>query len=60
VNFSIVRTRRTCQAIPDNLVVAMLAWRYSFNLGLVVHTWGLRLMLGWWHLCWHWERKAAA
>lgn len=28
----------------------------SWAFGLVVHTWGVRLLLIRWHLCWHWSR----
>lgn len=34
-----------------NLRFACAIGNHSWNLGFVVHTWGLRVMLGWWHIC---------
>ena len=36
------------------LVLSMAIDSPGFALGFVIHTWGVRLMLLRWHVCFHW------
>lgn len=40
---------------PQPVISIMVSFRH-YLLGLRVETWGVRIMLIWWHICWHIER----
>ncbi len=44
---------------PEHRASIALMLGDTWGLGLVVYGWGVRLMLGWWHVCWHRWRSAS-
>jgi len=42
---------KTKDASDGGWVYASIKIGYSWQIGFKIHDWGLRLMLGWWHMC---------
>lgn len=47
---SIISSRNICDF--DEIFVVEIGYKY-FKIGFKTHPWGFRLMLLWWHVCWH-------
>lgn len=54
----VVMTAQRADWLSDCICQATLGYRY-WHFGFVVHRWGLRVMLIWWHVCWFWAKKEA-
>jgi len=51
MTFKWLRSRDVCCWTEAHVRAVIEVPRYSFGLGFEVQRWGLRLLLGWWHLC---------
>jgi hypothetical protein len=50
MGINLIKSKSVCK---DNDVFLLHVGIKHYDLGLQVHSWGLRIMLIWWHLCIH-------
>lgn len=56
MGIGIIRSGDVSQGNGTEVGTIRFSLGHGFDLGLTLHTWGLRLMLGFYHFCFRWGR----